>query len=205
MGDWESIFKKEGKFFLKPQEDMSRIVKLLKKHKVKKVLDLGCGSGRHVVYLAQHGFDVYGTDVSETGLKITRKWLKEKGLKAVLKKASCYKKFPFKDNFFDAVISTQVIHHNFHKKIKFCISEIERVLKPRGVVFVTVTKSGYKKWACKFREAKPRTFIPLDGPEKGLPHFIYTQKIMKKDFKGFKSIKMWVDSRGHNCLLGSKN
>ena len=204
MGGWESIFKEKGKFFLKPQEDMAKVVKFLKKKKVKRVLDLGSGSGRHVVFLAQHGFDVYGTDISETGLKITRRWLKQKGLKAKLKRASCYKRFPFPKDFFDAVTSIQVIHHNYYDKVKYCISEIERVLKPGGVVFVTVTRSGYKIWANKFRKVEARTFIPIDGPEKGLPHFVYTQELMKKDFKNFKSKRVWVDTRNHNCILGIK-
>jgi len=52
---WDKAFKKEGKIFTKPQEDMPKIVKLFKKSGVKKVLDLGCGSGRHVVYLAKNG------------------------------------------------------------------------------------------------------------------------------------------------------
>ena len=79
MGDWESIFKKQGRVFLKPQEDMRKVIRLLKKQGVKRVLDLGCGTGRHTIMLAKAGFDVYGTDVSKEGLKLTRKWLK--GLK----------------------------------------------------------------------------------------------------------------------------
>ncbi len=202
MGDWESIFKKSGKVFFKIQEDMKEIISLLKKDKGKKILDLGCGSGRHTVLFAKQGFDVYATDISKTGLELTRKWLKEENLSAKLKKQSCYDKFPFKDNTFDAIISTQVIHHNFHDKVKFCISEIERVLKPNGLAFITVSANRYKRRASKFEMPEPRTYIPLDGEEKGLPHFIYTKTLMRKDFKNFTKLSLHKDKGDHWCFLG---
>jgi len=205
MSDWDSIFKKNGKVFLKIHEDMKKVVSLLKRDNAKKILDLGCGSGRHTLLLAKQGFDVYATDVSKAGLTITRKWLKEENLSAKLKEHSCYEKFPFKNNYFDAVISTQVIHHNFHNKVKFCISEIERVLKPNGIVFITVSANKYKRRASKFKMPEPQTHIPLDGDEKGLTHFIYTKKLMKIDFKNFKIISLHKDKGDRWCLLGLLN
>ena len=44
----------------------------LKKHGVKRVLDLGCGAGRHCVLLAGSGFEVVGIDVSKYALKMAR-------------------------------------------------------------------------------------------------------------------------------------
>lgn len=202
IGDWESIFKKNGKVFLEPQEDMNKIIPILKKHNVKKILDLGCGSGRHSVLLAKKGFEVYATDISNSGLNISKKWIKQEKLSVKFKNHSCYEKFPFKDNFFDAVISTQVIHHNFHDKVKFSISEIERVLKPEGIAFITVSANKYKRRASKFKIMEPRTYIPLDGEEKGLPHFIYTKNLMKQDFKNFNIIDIHKDTHDHWCLLG---
>ena len=199
---WESIFKKSGKVFLEPQEDMGKVIKLFRKEKVKKILDLGCGSGRHTVMLTKAGFDVYAIDISKEGLKLTRKWLKEKNLKAKTKKASCYEKFPFKDNLFDTVISIQVIHHNLHNKIKFCISEIERVLKPDGVIFITVAAKRHKRNTTKSKMIESRTYIPLDGEEKGLPHFFYNKNLMKKDFRNFKILNIHKDKGNHYCLLG---
>jgi len=202
MARWESLFKKDGRIFSNAQEDMNSVIKLLKKSKAKKVLDLGCGSGRHTILLSKERFEVYSTDVSSTGLKLTRKWLKKEGLSAQLKKASCYDKFPFRDNFFDAVISTQVIHHNFHNKVKFCISEIERVLKPKGMAFITMSASKCAGRATQYKVPEPHTYIMLDGEEKGLPHFIYTKTLMKKDFKNFEILDLHKDKGFHWCLLG---
>lgn len=208
MKQWNKIFKEQGKYFTKIQEYMPNIVKMFKKHGVKKVLDLGCGSGRHTVYLAKHKFDVYGFDIARKGIEITKNWLKEKGFKANLKIGSAYKRLPYKDNFFDAIISTQVIHHAKIEKIRKLIREIERILKPKGLIFVTVSKKGLKKeipkekmWKIKF--IAPRTFIPLSHDEKGMVHYWFNKKLLRKEFKNFKIDDIWIESNGkHYCLLG---
>jgi len=53
---WDEIFKQAGKFFTDPHEDMPLMVRWLKEDNAKTILDLGSGSGRHVVYLAKNGF-----------------------------------------------------------------------------------------------------------------------------------------------------
>ena len=41
-----------------------------------KVLDLGCGIGRHVKYAYEMQLDAYGIDLSDTAISIARSWLK---------------------------------------------------------------------------------------------------------------------------------
>jgi ubiquinone/menaquinone biosynthesis C-methylase UbiE len=162
MKQWNAIFKKEGKVFLKPQEDMPELVRLFRKRGVKKVLDLGCGSGRHVVYLAKNGFDVYGLDVAPVGLKITKDWLKQEKLKANLKLGSFFKKLPYKDNFFGAIVAVQAISHGRIENIRKVIKEMERVLKPNGLLFITFTQnSGVKNW--RIGSIHKERFIGDDG------------------------------------------
>ncbi len=202
MGNWESVFKDKGKFFHKPHKDVVKLVKLLKQNQVNEVLDLGCGSGRHAVFLAKNGFDVYGMDNSKSGLDHTRKWLKKESLTAKLKKANCYEKYPYKDNFFDAVISVQVIHHAVIKDIEFCISEIKRCLKPGGIVFVTVPKTKKNKFRSKIKMIAPRTFVPLDGLEVGTPHYHFNKSKLRECFKDFNLLDLYVDELKHYCFLG---
>lgn len=42
------------------------------KHVKGKVLDIGCGAGRHSLYLQEKGFDVLGTDVSPLAIKVCK-------------------------------------------------------------------------------------------------------------------------------------
>jgi cyclopropane fatty-acyl-phospholipid synthase-like methyltransferase len=77
---WDEIFAREGRVFLEPYADMPGIVELLTERGARAVLDLGCGTGRHVVFLAHHGLSVSGLDNSPQGIEATRQWLAAEGL-----------------------------------------------------------------------------------------------------------------------------
>jgi len=109
---------------------------------------------------------------------------------------------PFPDSFFDAVISIQVIHHARPMTIEKIVKEVARVLKKGGFVFITVPEE--KSQAKKFVEIEPCTFIPLDGPEKGLPHYYFTPENFDEFFVGFSFTDIHVDSTGHYCVSGFK-
>jgi len=219
MKQWNRIFKKRGRVFLKPQEDIPRIVKLFEKKGIKRILDLGCGSGRHLVYLGKRGFKVYGIDIAPEGIKIAKKWLREDKLKATLSVGDIYKKLPYRDNFFDAIISTNTLHHNKIEKIRKLIKEMQRILKPRGLIFITVRKAlGVKGWKqnkivihrfkigrgkkeTRYKVIGPRIYTPIEGGERGLIHFCFNKKLIKKEFKNFEIFRIWT-KYGHYCFLG---
>jgi SAM-dependent methyltransferase len=82
---WDEIFAREGRVFLEPHEDMPKMGQMLKHRGGSTVLDLGCGTGRHVVYPAENGFSVFGLDNSSEGMEATRQWLADEGLEADLR------------------------------------------------------------------------------------------------------------------------
>nr|MDO8097871.1 class I SAM-dependent methyltransferase [Candidatus Njordarchaeota archaeon] len=127
---WEGIYAKSV-LEIDPHPEISRIVELFKKENLRRILDLGSGAGRHTVYLADKGFDVYGLDSAPTGLAHTIRALSERGLAAHLTLHDMAA-LPYDDEYFDAVISVQVIHHNRLEVIRNTVEEISRVLKERG-------------------------------------------------------------------------
>jgi len=212
---WDKIFRKYGKVFNKIQEDVPKIVKLFKERGTEKILDLGCGTGRHTVYLAKNGFQVYGIDNSPKGIRLTKNWLKKEKLKANLKIGDIYKKLPYKDDLFDAVISVQTLHHARIAKIRKLIRAIEIILKPGGLIFVTVRRAlrvkgwrknkivihRFKNKKIKYKVVGPRIYVPAEGGEKGLIHFCFNKKLIRKEFKNFKISDIWI-RKGHYCFLG---
>jgi len=206
MPDWDQIFGERGKFFTEPHKDMARIASLFCDRGVHRVLDLGCGTGRHLVFLSKRGFEVYGFDASPQALSIARQWLHEEGLEADLKLQRMENPFPYGDTFFDAIVCIQVIHHNLMKDILKTVREIDRVLKPGGLVFITVsTMTEYRSredWALELIEKD--TYLPRAGPESGLLHHYFTEEEIHTVFSSFDIPEMYIDDTRHRCFLGVK-
>ncbi|MBY8979175.1 MAG: class I SAM-dependent methyltransferase [Candidatus Lokiarchaeota archaeon] len=205
MPDWDEVFAEKGKYFTTPHPDMERLANLFSEKGVRRILDLGCGTGRHLLFLLKKGFEVYGLDGSPNGLKIAKDWLTEENLSSELTCQKIEHEFPYKDGIFDAVISIQVIHHNLMKKILFTVNEIKRILKPEGFIFLTfpLSQSFYVKKK-NMKKVEIRTYVPLTGQEKGLPHHFFTIAEIKKVFSAFKLSEIYIDETNHRAILGQK-
>ena len=199
---WDGIFAQHGRVFTEPHEDMPGIVQLLNGRGANTVLDLGSGTGRHVVYLARNGFSVFGLDNSPEGIKATRQWLADEGLSAELRLQSMTERIPYGDAFFDAIVSVQVIHHADIATIRGIVEEVNRVLKRGGFLFVTVPQ--LRNQGETFEQLEPNTYIPLDGPERGLPHHYFTPEELREVFGGYDIEDIHLDAWDHYCMLAFK-
>jgi cyclopropane fatty-acyl-phospholipid synthase-like methyltransferase len=206
MPDWNDIFTEKGKVFEEPHPDMDRLNKIFKEKRFKRILDLGCGTGRHLIFFCKNGFDMYGIDASPKALEIAYQWLKDQNYKARLKLHRMESNFPYTNQFFDAIISIQVIHHNLMKDILFCIKEIERILKKNGMIFLTfpILGGGSKLDRWSLKEIEENTYIPQVGPEKDLPHHFFTLDEIKSIFKSFKILENYMDKTKHRAILAIK-
>ncbi|MDD5116345.1 MAG: class I SAM-dependent methyltransferase [Candidatus Omnitrophica bacterium] len=63
-----------------------------------KILDIGCGTGRHAIELAKRGYQVTGIDLSESQLKRAREKAKEQGVKIDFQRYDA-RNLPFKGDF----------------------------------------------------------------------------------------------------------
>lgn len=155
-----------------------------KKRKIKRILDVGCGNGRHLVYLAKKGFNVCGIDISSKSLSITQNWLKQKRLHAELKKASVTE-IPYPDKYFDVVICLGILDHILTQDVKKGIQEIERVLKPQGILFLGL-RSDRDTECGKGKEIEKNTFLLPGDVEGNLPQHFFSLIEIKKLLAHFK-------------------
>jgi 2-polyprenyl-3-methyl-5-hydroxy-6-metoxy-1,4-benzoquinol methylase len=101
----------------------------------KRVLEIGCGMGFHAEMLASSGAELVTVDLSPTSVKATSKRFALKGLSAEIVEIGA-ENLNFPENSFDLVWSWGVIHHS--SRTGCIVREIERVLKPSGVVKLMV-------------------------------------------------------------------
>jgi len=208
MPEWDEIFREKGHVFVEPHPQMERLVGAFQARKVKRVLDLGCGTGRHIIFLAEHGFQMFGTDASKQAIELAQEWLDEKDLKATLVEHRMEDLFPYEGSFFDAIISVQVIHHNLISDILKTVGEIERILRKGGMLFISVPilSEGpplpQDDWGLK--EIEPGTYLPQKGPESGIPHHYFTVDELYQVFSNFDILDMFLDESNHRCMIGVK-
>lgn len=100
-------------------------------------LDIGCANGAFVLEIAKLGAKkMYGIDIAEEFVKKATRTAKIRSIRNVEFIQADAKKLPFKNNYFDFIICTEVLEHV--PGFKTAIKEIERVLKPGGSFIVTI-------------------------------------------------------------------
>ena len=145
-------------------------------------MNVGCGDGHFETFLKKNYKEVYGIDVNENDIQIAKFLNPEKSVKHLV--GSVYK-LPFKPNYFDCVVATEVLEHLDDDKT--AIKEIYRILKKRGKLIITVPYKNY-----------PFTYDPIN--------FILDRTIKKHlpiGVWGFGHVRLYDKSRLRK-LLGKK-
>jgi|GEM_PF-2497535 len=156
-------------FFTKYIENPNKQLKARTSLSDYKVHDLGCGGGRHLFYFAELGFDVTGSDLSENAINFARAELARRELDVRLTLCPMTK-LPFADGEFDVTVSRAVINHATLQDMKKVIYEVARTTKPGGLFFVTFSSERASDWKKGIEVLEGITYIPVEGPEKGLVH-----------------------------------
>lgn len=100
------------------------------------VLELGCGTGRLLPFMAKRAESLTGIDVSSGMLDVARRRNKDCGLNNVRLIPGNAADMPFPDNHFDMVYSVLVI--NLIKDYKRVFCEVRRIIKNGGVFLLSV-------------------------------------------------------------------
>jgi malonyl-CoA O-methyltransferase len=97
------------------------------------VLDMGCGTGRHALWLAAAGATVTAVDFSDGMLAEARRKPGADAIRFLV--ADLHQPLPLPDRAFDLVVSGLVLEHL--RELDTAFREARRVLKPGGRVVVS--------------------------------------------------------------------
>lgn len=104
-----------------------------------RILDAGCGDGFYLHLLSNLGeFELVGLDNDSRALASAKRNLKGAKLKLV---EGDILKTPFKSNHFDKIVSSEVLEHL--EDDLSALKELKRVLRPGGVLVITVPNHHY--------------------------------------------------------------
>lgn len=139
--NWEDIFAntphsiselidKDKWVSVKHSPYLTHVVKYVSKGK--RILEDGCGMAQWVIYLARLGYDVVGIDYAMETLTC------QKQLFPHLRLIGCdVRHLALKNGSFDSVLSWSVVDH-CKDGPQSALKEIYRILKPGGLLFITV-------------------------------------------------------------------
>jgi len=201
MPTWEELFKHEEHRWEVPHHTAVTFAEELREHRSQSVLDLGCGAGRHVVYLASLGFQVIASDISQTGLSVTQQRLTGRNLPAHLHLCDLTS-IPLADSSIDAVVTLYVIYHNYVEGIRRTVEEIGRVLRPSGLLLISLISDRGHRYG-QGKEVEQNTFLPTLGADAGLPHHFFDAEGVQSLMESFHVTRLCLDEHEEQQEDGS--
>jgi len=151
------------------------IIAELLSSQVRTVCDAGCGCGIYSLKLAMQGFSVSGFDISARAIVIAEKLLKSVSSFANLKVASVLDT-GYENESFDAVISRDVLDHMTEVDCRIALKELYRIVKPKGMVLVTLDHSDEEYETEPHRLTADGDYVFTAGKWKGMVFHPYTKE-----------------------------
>jgi SAM-dependent methyltransferase len=167
-----------------PDPWVCRVARQVRSRGGARVLDLGCGIGRHTLMLAGAGFEAYGLDSSTAGIARTRGDAAAMGVPAQLLVAD-FTRLPYRSGVFDYVLAWNVVYHGDAGVAAAAVTEVARVLRPGGVYQATMLSKRNALYGAG-QQISRDTYVLPDGPDdKAHPHLYSDHGDVLRLHRGF--------------------
>ena len=154
QSEWDNSYKNKDNYIFYPHEEVVRFIsKYIRKRvgfdifldqcEIKestKVLDFGCGIGRHMKLLYEFGLNARGFDLSSEAIEVAKSNFSSLGMNEVSKKLDIANiiNLPYKSEEFDFMLSHGVIDSMPIDVAQKGFLELYRTLKKGGYIFFDV-------------------------------------------------------------------
>ncbi|MCH9626243.1 MAG: 2-methoxy-6-polyprenyl-1,4-benzoquinol methylase, mitochondrial [Chlamydiales bacterium] len=198
-----------------------KLLELFEQENVQTVLDLGSGDGTIAVALAKQGKTVHALEISNEGIEKTKAQAQEAQISVHVLEQDMYQALPFKDRSLDVVIAFQSLNHNILPKIEKLFAEITRILKHGGLFIVKTAnfnsfdlknlgdgfyEDSHGGISCTLRFIDKQTYVPQDGPEKGLIHYAFLPEQLTEKIEALGYTQIYAEIlQWHILAMFKKN
>ncbi|UCD92050.1 MAG: class I SAM-dependent methyltransferase [Methanobacteriota archaeon] len=104
------------------------------------VLDVGCGSGRDVKYLIEHGINAIGIDLSKRIVAQAKKYVPEATFHHM-----DMRKLTFEESTFSGILAMASVLHLPKRELPDLLAEFSRVLKEGGLLYLSLIAGSREK------------------------------------------------------------
>ena len=183
---WEAYWGKEEEheWWERPDQDVLDLIRAQPPGERPKVLDLGCGLGRHAIAFAQAGYRVTATDASSRAIEHLTQWARDLGLDIATKVCDMLDQ-GFPPASFDIVISYNVLYHGHREQFARAIAHVHELLRPGGAFFFTCPTRQDGKYGYGTCVA-PHTFLAAKSVTPGDIHYFADKADLDALLAGFR-------------------
>jgi 2-polyprenyl-3-methyl-5-hydroxy-6-metoxy-1,4-benzoquinol methylase len=188
---WEAYWRNVDNhdWWKQPAPEVLDLIRSLSPLERPRVLDLGCGLGRHAIAFALAQFSVTATDASATAIEQVQAWARSLGLQVearVCDMLDC----SLPEESYDVVLSYNVIYHGSREQFAQAIQHVRRLLKPNGIFFFTCPSRQDGKYGFGERVA-PHTYRCTKSVTPGDIHYFADEKDLDELLEGFQTTACW--------------
>lgn len=198
---WETYWSnpENHDWWEKPAPEVLDFIRSLSPMEKPKVLDLGCGLGRHAIAFAMAQFSVTATDSSPAAIRHLINWAGGLHLSIETHVGDALDN-ALQDKTFNIVLSYNVIYHGSREQFARAIRQVHKLLKPKGIFFFTCPSRQDGKYGSGEMVA-PHTYRCTKSVTPGDIHYFADEKDLDELLDGFQSVKRWKnegywDNRG---------
>lgn len=212
--EWEDSYRKRDNFVFYPHEEVIRFVSkyirkrtglndyasVVSEYPRPKVLDLGCGIGRHVIYCEQMGLDGFGIDLSEFAVTTAVEWGKSCGMADPELKIlqGDIRELPWPNGHFDFAVSHGVLDSMHFDTARSACQELARVLKPGALFYCDLVSGDDSSHAREYCGEE----LVVNSHEQGTIQSYFNMSKIQTLFSGIFHIEEAVLVRRENVLRG---
>jgi SAM-dependent methyltransferase len=198
--EWEGSYAKRDNYLFHPHEEVIRFVsKYIRKRvglsqfsdinpasSLNRLLDLGCGIGRHVMYCNDMGLEAYGVDLSETAIVAAIDWAVNRGSKELTPRLvqSDARSLPWNDGFFQYAVSHGVLDSMPFDLARAVSTELARVMAPTGLFYCDLVSGDD---SCHAREYSGEEIV-VSAHERGTVQLYFNLSLIRSLFDGLFDI-----------------
>jgi len=172
------IYKTTGNLSLIRRIEWQHIIEWIDPKEDERILDVACGTGELSLKIAEKGSEIHAIDMSENAINIAKRLAKRENISCEFIVGNA-EDLSYPNEYFDKIICSSSLEH-FTNDLK-ALKEMNRVLKPKGCVVMTVDSL-----TCPISNE-------LKARHKTYSHVVnyYTHKTLKKrfEFSGFEMKK----------------
>lgn len=206
MQYWDTVWDKNDienyRQYIKGYENVKNVmVREFRKHNCRIVCDAACGFGANSLILLSNGFDVWGFDISETSVWITKELLAPYGVQKERFKTASLSNTGYPDCFFDAVAVRAAMDHLCVDEFNSALGELQRITKANGLLYVSFDPLEPDDMELEHSVLEDGSFLYTDESRNGLLFHYYSDEDIQKVFHGYEILAMETDGRGNRHLV----